>query len=588
MIDNITNDQNNSRERRNDDSNYNGIGNDTNNKSNNNDTSAKESDLCLPYENKISVYFVVTGFGAFHNVAKNPTSTIVEKLVPYLQDNKSSSIGSGENNEGHDHDPRREKTPCFSSPEMLLLCPPLLLEVSAAAVRHELNRLYNDIPNMVQQKKQPREKSNKQKETAPGKNGTLDNPIEDNGSSSSSSDVVAQASRNNQTVVVLLHLGVAYDRVFFGIERFAYNNATFRCPDERGYQPKERRIIVDNEIIESGSIKNEADDEKTTENDHRVGSSLPPFGARLETRINAHELVSELCKKRIGFHSPLPEEEIVWWQRLDDCSSNSTNEPAKIYQKNEEDSIGATKKTKTNNEIIKNNDHDSDKLSFVTTSTDPGRFVCNYTYYYSLRKFQCYNNSNSTGYCICDHSSEKKGEKEGKEETRSLPTPENDVRQQYHRSPTGEEEITEKQKQNKECTGTKETRTTSVKSSKIDSVPLPPPPSLKRKKYSNQSIKGGESNNHGNDAQYKNDGGVVQQQKRTTIEQQYNDQVLPPPTNENNQCNNDKYNNIQYHSLFVHVPPFKVVPETQQLFFVSNLMYGIYKQQQEKANQSAE
>ena len=37
--------------------------------------------------------------------------------------------------------------------------------------------------------------------------------------------------------VVLLHLGVDYRGKCFKVERCAYNDATFRVPDERGYQP---------------------------------------------------------------------------------------------------------------------------------------------------------------------------------------------------------------------------------------------------------------------------------------------------------------------------------------------------------------
>lgn len=91
---------------------------------------------------------------------------------------------------------------------------------------------------------------------------------------------------------VILHLGVAYNAKNIRLEKCAYNEATFRVPDERQYQPN-RKCVVENSDLE--------------------------LGACLETKLNLIDLRNE-------------------------------------YE------------------------------DIVTLSIDPGRFVCNYTYFYSLEK----------------------------------------------------------------------------------------------------------------------------------------------------------------------------------------------------------
>ena len=72
----------------------------------------------------------------------------------------------------------------------------LLLETSAQAVHRELNQLYSELD-----------------------------------------------SESASMTTVLLHLGVNYCGTAFQLERCAYNNATFRVPDEQGYQPMQQCII---------------------------------------------------------------------------------------------------------------------------------------------------------------------------------------------------------------------------------------------------------------------------------------------------------------------------------------------------------
>jgi pyroglutamyl-peptidase len=97
---------------------------------------------------------------------------------------------------------------------------------------------------------------------------------------------------SDSTTTVMLHLGVNYKGTQFQLEQCAYNDATFRIPDEQGYQPRNLSIVP----------------ERT-------------FNTCLKTLLNVNDICSNM------------------------------------------------------NDLV-----------FV--STDPGRFVCNYTYFYSLNKTQ--------------------------------------------------------------------------------------------------------------------------------------------------------------------------------------------------------
>ncbi|CAI0386296.1 unnamed protein product [Linum tenue] len=52
-------------------------------------------------------------------------------------------------------------------------------------------------------------------------------------------------AEKNEPVVVWLHLGVNSGAMRFAIERQAVNEATFRCPDEMGWQPQNCPIILE-------------------------------------------------------------------------------------------------------------------------------------------------------------------------------------------------------------------------------------------------------------------------------------------------------------------------------------------------------
>jgi pyroglutamyl-peptidase len=114
--------------------------------------------------------------------------------------------------------------------------------------------------------------------------------------------------KSEQTTTILLHLGVNYKGEKFHLESCAYNEATFRIPDERGYQPDKESILGDDISV----------------------------GRALETLLDVNSLVEQL-NHTIGKHES---------ESISVCCKKSI------------------------------------------VSNDPGRFVCNYIYCYSLDKFK--------------------------------------------------------------------------------------------------------------------------------------------------------------------------------------------------------
>mmetsp|Transcript_6190 Transcript_6190/g.8042 ORF Transcript_6190/g.8042 Transcript_6190/m.8042 type:complete len:297 (+) Transcript_6190:89-979(+) len=137
------------------------------------------------------------------------------------------------------------------------------------------------------------------------------------------------STSTSTTVTILLHLGVHYGAQKFHIESCAYNNANFRTSDERGFQPTNEPITPSYELE-----------------------------AAFETALDVNELLSSAAALLL-----LPE--------------------------------GSDNRICTNGDND-GGDGDNDKGTLLhseqlaaTISNDPGRFVCNYTYCYSMHKFGC-------------------------------------------------------------------------------------------------------------------------------------------------------------------------------------------------------
>jgi pyroglutamyl-peptidase len=143
------------------------------------------------------VKFVISGFGPFGGVPSNPTKVLVEKLGPYW-----ASLNGG----GGD-------TPLVESVLQFIQ-----LETSAEDVRAVVGRLKEQLDP----------------------HGNLRGFSNLNSNSDPSS-----SDPSSKTRIVLLHLGVDSSSKGFKLERCAWNDASFRIPDEQGYQPTKEKVVPD-------------------------------------------------------------------------------------------------------------------------------------------------------------------------------------------------------------------------------------------------------------------------------------------------------------------------------------------------------
>jgi len=126
----------------------------------------------------------------------------------------------------------------------------------------------------------------------------------------------SSSEKSSKDIIIILHLGVMnYSVKVFHLEQCAYNDATFRVADERGYRPNKELVL-------------QKDNETSSESTHEWGKCL-------KTTLDVHSLCNDLQKE---------------------C-----------------------------------------KAEKVVVSTDPGRFVCNYTYCFSLNQCNSANKCSEEG-----------------------------------------------------------------------------------------------------------------------------------------------------------------------------------------------
>uniref|UniRef100_A0A7S2UIW6 Pyroglutamyl-peptidase I n=1 Tax=Attheya septentrionalis TaxID=420275 RepID=A0A7S2UIW6_9STRA len=205
--------------------------------------------------------FLVTGFGPFRDAPENPSTVIVTKLVCYLKEREA--VATEQNN---------DRTLLSS------VTTTKIFETAALTVRSELDAIFEQLPETDGEKQ--------------------------------------------SDIIVILHLGVNYRGKSFQIERYAYNDATFRIPDEKGYQPTGECLLPEERKKE--------------------------LGFQMETTLRVGDLCNDMIER--GFTNN------------DDQST----------------AAGGNKTNQKGNEV-------------VVVSTDPGRFVCNYTYCYGLDKCNAFN-----------------------------------------------------------------------------------------------------------------------------------------------------------------------------------------------------
>jgi pyroglutamyl-peptidase len=132
--------------------------------------------------------FVVTGFGPFNGVPENPTSIIIKALPAYLQQRVQRVQQSDDDDNNKD---------CKEDVRLLSFLASrldtILVETSAEAAAKEVQDL--------------------------------------------------QTKLSKYEAAVVLHLGVHDGSNNFRLEQCAYNDATFRVPDERGFQPTKQTVL---------------------------------------------------------------------------------------------------------------------------------------------------------------------------------------------------------------------------------------------------------------------------------------------------------------------------------------------------------
>lgn len=222
-------------------------------------------------------HFVITGFGPFDGVSDNPTKTLTNKLAIAIRE-KSSSIGNSNTNSPVVH----------------------VFETSAGYVQYKMGEIFAQLRrNAI---------------AAQYKEEGVDDEDEEESGGNNNDDIKVTATISTTATTILLHLGVDNNATQFKLEQCAYNDATFRVKDERGYQPNNECIPLP----------------------PPAASTHGEWGECVKTTLNSADLCAELERHE---NSDMIEEE--------------------------EEEVGS---------------------STVMISTDPGRFVCNYTYYLSLNR----------------------------------------------------------------------------------------------------------------------------------------------------------------------------------------------------------
>lgn len=158
--------------------------------------------------------------------------------------------------------------------------------------------------------------------------------------------------------VILLHLGVKLSGKYYQLESCAYNEMQFRVPDQRGDQPMNCPIVV---VLA----------------DHSILLPMVPYPASIST--NLYHLLEPMCQQLNDTHHHR-------------SRSRSNHHPITstipLTLRGGGGSSSGSTLISTNHDRDDDDDNDYDYGTTCVVSTDPGRFVCNYIYYYSLSLFR--------------------------------------------------------------------------------------------------------------------------------------------------------------------------------------------------------
>jgi pyroglutamyl-peptidase len=161
-----------------------------------------------------SISFVITGFGPFGGVKENPTTVIVRRLDSYLRSlPEGTPGGDSEETEPINVNPNDNKTShkAVNGPSVAdLVDEYVTLETSARDVNETMDRIRRNRIEVAA------------REVA--------------------DDTTTRGTSTRK--ILLLHLGVGRSEGF-RLELCAYNDASFRIPDQRGFRPSKEPIVSD-------------------------------------------------------------------------------------------------------------------------------------------------------------------------------------------------------------------------------------------------------------------------------------------------------------------------------------------------------
>ena len=164
-------------------------------------------------ETKETIIVVLTGFGPFGGVDENPSTLLIQALPAFLEEAQAPQPQVGTTD---------LLKPTWKAQVKDRIQEMVIVETSAEGVTQALDELVHKISKLV---------------TA------------------------------ETTKVFCLHLGVNVSGTGYQLEQCAYNDASFRIPDQRGYQPNKAPILPE-----------------------------VPLGTTCETNCNISELVEQLSK----------------------------------------------------------------------------------------------------------------------------------------------------------------------------------------------------------------------------------------------------------------------------------------------------
>jgi pyrrolidone-carboxylate peptidase len=308
------------------------------------------------------ISFIVTGFGPFHGVPENPTMMLAQSLIEYIQ-----HYHEGQGDETVDVDEVVVSTPIptytsSSTGSSIALksttdiplsqrIRTLVIETSYKAVQRQIDDIYHEIITL-----------------------------------SDSNVTNEDDDRSKSNVVILIHLGVNYKGQQYQLECCAYNEMNFRVPDMNGDQPTNCPII---RVLPYHPQEEE-------DSHHRPYSVTRPYQSSFQTKLYHH--LSTLCQQLNESSAVTGTTTMIMMRSRNKKAASHLRGGSYIGTH-----IDATRTSQSDQMNDKQNDKNHDENSHnnhtarndssgygttVVLSTDPGRYVCNYIYFYSMYKFQ--------------------------------------------------------------------------------------------------------------------------------------------------------------------------------------------------------